>query len=82
MQHRRLQKKYQNISPLPLSSVPFVGNIHQLGQQPHVFFEVLCQLSRECQDHGKGLFNLWYSLWPRIFLCSGQGLEVYKSNYF
>jgi hypothetical protein len=82
VQHRRLQKDYRNISLLPLSSIPFVGNVHQLGEESYQFFQLLCRLSKECQDQEKGLFNLWYTLWPMVFLCSGQGLEVSKSNYF
>lgn len=77
LQHKRLVKEYRNISFLSLSSIPFVGNIHLIDKRPDVFFQFLCQLAKQAQDKNKGLFCLWYSLWPMVFICSGQGLEVY-----
>ena len=82
VRYRRLQKDYRNITFLPLSAIPFVGNLHQLDPRPHIFFQLICQLSKESQDQGKGLFCLWYTLWPMVFLCSGQGLEVSILNSF
>jgi hypothetical protein len=38
------------------------------------------RLSKECQDQNKGVFCLWYSLWPTVILCSGKGLEVFTFN--
>ncbi len=80
LQHRKLQNEYRNISLLPISSIPFVGNTVQINKEPPVFFRIICQLAKQCQDQGKGLFCLWYTLWPMLFLCSGQGLEVYVSG--
>ena len=76
-QYSQLRKDYQNISLLPISPIPFVGNIHQFDKRTYVFFELLVRLGKECQDQGKGLFCMWYSLRPMIFLCSGKGLEVF-----
>ncbi len=74
--HSQLRKDYENISFLPLSSIPFVGNVHQLGKQPHDFFLLLCRMSKLCQEQDKGIFCLWFSLWPMTFLCTAKGLEV------
>jgi hypothetical protein len=37
--HSQLQRDYRNITLLPLSSIPFVGNLHLIDKRPHVFFE-------------------------------------------
>jgi len=74
--HSQLQKDYRNISFLPLSSIPFVGNLHLIDQRPYVFFQLLCRMAKVCQDQDKGIFCLWYALWPMTFLCTGKGLEV------
>jgi hypothetical protein len=33
-------------------------------------------MSKECQDQNKGIFCLWYAIWPMTFLCTSKGLEV------
>jgi len=80
--HKRLLQDYRNISFLPLSSIPFIGNLHQFDKRPHVFFRLICQLAKQSQDQGKGLFCIWFGITPRLLLCSAQGLEVYISNHF
>ncbi len=77
-QHSQLQKDYRNITLLSLSSIPFIGNLHLIDKRPHVFFQLLCRMSKLCQDQEKGIFCLWYALWPMIFLCTAKGLEVCK----
>jgi hypothetical protein len=79
--HSQLQKDYQNISFLPLSSIPFVGNLHLIDKRPDVFFRLLCRMSRECQNLDKGIFCLWYALWPMTFLCTAKGLEVWIFDF-
>jgi hypothetical protein len=78
--YSQLQKDYRNITLLPLSSIPFVGNLHHFDKQQHVVFQLVLRLSKECQDQNKGVFCLWYSLWPTVILCSGKGLEVFTFN--
>ncbi len=80
--YKQLVKEYRNITFLPLSSVPFLGNIHQFDKRPHVLFQMVCQLTKQCQDQGTGLFCLWYGYRPRVFLCSARGLEVGTLKYF
>ncbi len=80
--HSQLQKDYENISLLPLSSVPFVGNVHQFDKRTYIFYKLLFRLGQECQDQGKGLFCIWYTIWPMIFLCSGKGLEVHAFYFY
>lgn len=75
--HRQLLKDYRNISPLPLSSIPLIGNLHQFDKRQPVFFQLLCRLAKQCQDQGTGLFCLWTGMVPRLFLCSSEGLEVW-----
>ena len=82
VRHSQLKKDYQNISILPCSSIPFVGNAHQLSQQPYLVCRLFQQLARECQDQDKGAFCLWFALWPMIVLCSAKGLEVSYRNTF
>jgi hypothetical protein len=88
LRHKRLVKEYRNISFLPLSSIPFVGNIHLIDKRPDVFFHLIFQLAKQAHDKTNGIFCLWYSLWPMVFICSGRGLEVYSypiifmSKYF
>jgi hypothetical protein len=74
--HSQLRKEYQTISLLPVSSIPFVGNVNHLSGGPRVFFELLCRMGKECQDQNKGAFCFWFTLWPTVFLCSAKGLEV------
>jgi hypothetical protein len=74
--HSQLQKDYQNISLLPVSSIPFVGNVHQFDKKTYIFYKLILQLAKQCQDQDKGLFCIWLSLSPVIFLCSAKGLEV------
>ena len=74
--HLQLRKDYQNITPLPISRIPFVGHIRHLNLEPHLGLQLACKLSKECQDQNKGLFCLWYSIWPMVLICSGRGLEV------
>ena len=76
VKRQKLERDYQNIPSLPLSRIPLVGNIHQLDKRQHVFSRLLLQMARECQQQGKGLFCLWYSLWPMIFACTGQSIAV------
>ncbi len=76
--YSQLQKDYQNISLLPLSSIPFVGNANHLGKGQQDFFQLICRMSKVCQEQDKGIFCLWYALWPMIFLCSPHGLEVFQ----
>jgi hypothetical protein len=78
--HSQLQRDYRNITLLPLSSIPFVGNLHLIDKRPHVFFQLLRRMSRECQNQDKGIFCLWYALWPMTFLCTAKGLEVCEFN--
>ena len=78
----QLQKDYQNITLLPVSSVPFIGHLSYMNKQSHVVFQLICQLSKECQDQDKGVFCLWYTLWPAVFLCSAKGLEVISCHNF
>ena len=73
---QQLLKDYRNITPLPLSSIPLIGNLHLFDKRQPVFFRLLCQLSKQCQDEGTGLFCLWFAVTPRVFLCSGEGIEV------
>ena len=80
VRHSQLQKDYKNITLLPLSPIPFVGNLHKFDKRPDGFFELLCRMSKECQNQDKGLFCLWYAFWPVVFLCSGKGLEV-RTNF-
>jgi hypothetical protein len=74
--HSQLLKDYQNISVLPLSPIPFVGNVHQFDKRTYMFYKLVFRLAKECQDQDKGLFCIWYTLSPIIFLCSAKGLEV------
>jgi hypothetical protein len=74
--HSQLQKDYQNISLLPVSLIPFVGNVHQIDKKASIFYKLLFQLAKQCQDQDKGLFCIWLSLSPTIFLCTSKGLEV------
>ena len=80
VRHARLQKDYRTISYLPISRIPFVGNLHQIDKEQHLFLRLLLRLANECQQQQKGLFCLWLSIWPNIFLCTGEGLEVH--NYY
>lgn len=80
-QYLKLNRDYQNISLLPISPIPFIGNIHQFDKRTYMFFKLLTHLSRECQEQGKGLYCVWYSIHPMIFLCSGKGLEVLGSYH-
>jgi hypothetical protein len=75
--HAQLQKDYRSVSFLPISTIPFVGNLHLIDRQPPVFFQLLCRLSKECQKKDKGVFCLWYAVWPMTFICSANGLEVW-----
>jgi len=76
IRYSQLRKQYRNISLIPISPIPLVGNAHCAGKRPNVFFELLCQTAKECQDQDKGAFCFWYLLWPTVFLSSSKGLEV------
>jgi hypothetical protein len=76
VKRQKLGRDYQNIPSLPLSRIPLVGNLHQLDKRQHVFSRLLLQMSTDCQQQGKGLFCLWYSIWPIIFACTGKSLAV------
>ncbi len=80
IRHSQLQKDYRNITLLPLSSIPFIGNVHQFDKRPYVFFQLLIRLAKESQDQNKGVFCLWCGIWPTIFLCTGEGLEVREDS--
>ena len=76
LRQKRLIKDYRNISFLPLSSIPFIGNLHVIDKTPDGFFRLICRLAKQTQDQNNGLFCLWYSIWPMVFICTGKGLEV------
>lgn len=76
----QLLKDYRTITPLPFSSIPFLGNLHLFDKRRHVFFQFLCQLSKQSQDQGSGLFCLWFGVAPRVFVCSGEGIKVRQSD--
>jgi hypothetical protein len=76
IQNAKLKKEYRNITLLQPSSIPFIGNVHQLDTRTYMFHKLLLQLSKESQEKDIGAFCIWYSLWPAIFLCSAKGLEV------
>ena len=73
----QLRKDYREISFLPFSSIPFVGNLRQINTRSDLFFRLLLRMSKECQRKDKGIFCLWYALWPVTFICSAKGLEVH-----
>lgn len=72
----QLRKEYENITSLPISSMPLIGNVHQFGKTGAEFYQLLLRLSAQCQEEKKGVFCLWYSTIPMIFLSSHEGLEV------
>ena len=76
MRHAQLRKDYRTIPSLPVSPIPFLGNIRQIGGEGYVFLRLILQMASECQEQKKGLFCLWYSLWPIMFMCTGQTVEV------
>ena len=80
--HSQLQKDYRNISLLPLSPIPFLGNLHQFDKKTYLFYKLLLRLGKECQDQDKGVFCLWFTIRPALFLCSAKGLEVYMLYIF
>ncbi len=75
----QLKKDYQNISLLPVSSIPFIGNLLQYDKDPHLLFQLILRQIKECQDQNKGAFCFWTVFWPVILLCSGDGLEVFEN---
>ena len=74
--HSQLQKDYQNISPLSLSPIPFAGNLHHFDKETHIFYKQVLQWAKQCQEEDKGIFCIWYTVVPIIFICSAKGLEV------
>ena len=72
----QLRKDYKDITPLPVSRIPFIGNLYYTAIEPHLALQLSCELSKACQEQDKGLFCLWYSIWPLVIICSGRGLEV------
>ncbi|CAF4083424.1 unnamed protein product [Rotaria sordida] len=60
IKYTKLRRDYRNIPSLPISRIPFVGNIHQFDQRQHVFSRLLMNMARECQkeQQGTGLFCL------------------------
>ena len=76
--YKHLVKDYQNITFLSLSKIPIIGNVHHFDKRPHLVFNLICRLAKQAQDQNKGLFCLWIGMTPRLFLCSGEGLEVYS----
>ena len=78
----QLRKDYREISFLPFSSIPFVGNLRQINTRSDLFFRLLLRMSKECQRKDKGIFCLWYALWPVTFICSAKGLEVHPFSSF
>ena len=71
----QLKGEYRDITLLP--TIPFVGNIHQINGTPHQLFQLVIRLSKACQDQNKGLYCIWYLIWPMVVICSGDGLEVF-----
>ncbi|UJR34522.1 hypothetical protein I4U23_021930 [Adineta vaga] len=66
--YNKFRQDYRNVPSLPISNIPFIGNLHQLDRQQYIFSCLLLQMSKESQTQGKGLFCLWYSVWPMIFV--------------
>ena len=81
VKRQKLGRDYQNIPSLPLSRIPLVGNLHQFDKRQHLFSRLLLQMAVECQQQGKGIFCLWYSIWPMIFACTGESLAVRMFQY-
>jgi hypothetical protein len=77
----QLRKDFRTITLLPLSFIPFVGNLHHFDRRPYVFLQSIYRLAKECQNQNKGLFCIWYSLKPILILCSAKGLEVIINTY-
>lgn len=71
----QLKREYRDITILP--TIPFLGNIHQLNGAPHHLYQLVIRLSKACQHQNKGLYCIWYLLWPMVVICSGDGLEVF-----
>jgi hypothetical protein len=82
VRHVKLRRDYRTIPTLPISLIPFVGNLHQFDKRQYVFSRLLLQMAKECQQQDKGIFCLWYSLRPMIFLCTGRSLEVSVHSTF
>ncbi len=58
VRYAQLQRDYRNIPGLSISSVPFVGNLHQLNKLSEVFYQLLQRMYKNCQEQNKGLFVL------------------------
>ncbi|UJR29572.1 hypothetical protein I4U23_010789 [Adineta vaga] len=80
IRHSLLHNDYRDISLLPLSPIPFVGNIHQFDKRSHVFYDLIRRLSTECQSQGKGAFCLWSTVKPIVFMCSAEGLKTFINS--
>ncbi len=76
LRYARLRRDYRTIPGLPLSPIPFIGNLHQCDSKIDVFYRFLQRMAKQCQEQNEGIFVLWYSLWPVLIVCSGDGLEV------
>jgi hypothetical protein len=77
--YSQLKKDYQNISLLPISSIPFIGNLLQYDKDPHLLLQLVLRQTKECQDQNIGAFCFWTVFWPIVFLCSANGLEVFEN---
>jgi hypothetical protein len=82
IRHSQLQKDYQNITLLPLSSIPFIGNLHFIDKRSHIVSQLFLRLAKECQEQNKGVYCFWFGLRPTIILCSEKGLEVFHNFIF
>ncbi|CAF5134857.1 unnamed protein product [Rotaria magnacalcarata] len=81
MKYIGLRRDYRNITSLPISRIPFVGNIHQFDKRSHVFSSLIVRMAQlSQQQQQQDCFCLWYSLWPMIFACTGQNLATFINN--
>ena len=76
LRYSQLSKDYRDISLLPLSPIPCVGNLHLIDKRQYMFYRLIFQLAQECQNQDKGVYCIWLAWSPLVFLCSGKGLEV------
>ncbi|CAF4720542.1 unnamed protein product [Rotaria sp. Silwood1] len=62
VKYTKLRQDYHKIPSLPISPIPFIGNIHQFDKRQDVFSRLLMVMARECQQQqqqqAKGLFCL------------------------
>ena len=77
----QLRDEYRDITLLPIASISFVGHLHHVNIDQDLVFKLLNEQSKTCQDQNKGVFCLWNSLRPVVFICSGRGLEVFLVSF-